>query len=76
MLKDVNYNLIHESAETSKFLARYDTYMKDSGDCKSCRQIWKTMKDHREQELEMLLDSLKECFDSGDISADEKRATA
>ena len=76
MLKDVNFDLFNQVAEISKFLSRYDTYMKDSSNCQPCQEAWRMMKDHREEELTMLLQAVKESMDSGSIQPDEESASA
>jgi hypothetical protein len=67
MLSNKNYNLIEAISVISQFLSRYDTYMKDSGDCEACRGIWTEMKNHREEELGKLLKELKAQMDQGKV---------
>ncbi len=76
MLKDVNFDLFAQVAEISKFLARHKKYVEDSRDCKTCEKIWHTMKEHREQELKMLLDAIKQNMEAGKIKSDEQRKAA
>lgn len=71
MLKDINFDLFNQVAEISKFLDRYDTYMQDSADCRSCQDVWKKMKEHREEELSMLLGAVKETINAGNIHPHE-----
>lgn len=75
MLKNVNYNIIEMISENSQTLHRIETYMKDSSDCRPCQEIWKKVRENREQELSMLMDQLKKQFDSG-MSPQEERAAA
>ena len=65
MLKNINYDLIETIAIISKCLYRYDTYIKDSADSKSCQELWSKFKEQREKELSMLLKELKNQIDSG-----------
>jgi hypothetical protein len=60
----------------SKSLYRYDTYMKDSADCKPCQEMWTRIKNHREEELKMLLRELKSEVEKGNFSPEEERAAA
>ena len=65
MLKNVNYNLVETIAIISQGLHRYETYMKDAAECKSCQEIWSKFKEQREKELAMLLKELKAHIDQG-----------
>jgi len=59
MLKNINYNLMETITILSKSLYRYDDYIKDAADCKSCQGLWLKFKEQREKELSMLLKELK-----------------
>jgi hypothetical protein len=76
MLNNCHYNLMEAITIISKSLYRYDTYMKDSADCKPCQEIWTRLKDHREEELKMLVKELESEVKSGQFSAQEERAAA
>jgi hypothetical protein len=65
MLKNVNYNLLETITIVSKSLYRYDTYIHDSENSKSGRELWTKFKAQREKELSMLLKELKNQIDSG-----------
>lgn len=67
MLKNINYNLMETITVLSKSLHRYDTYMKDAGDCKQCQDIWTRIADQRKQELSMLMKELKSHMDAGKV---------
>jgi len=68
MLKNIDYNIIETIAILSKSLYRYDTYIKDAGDCKSCQELWPKFKEQREKELSILLKELRAHIDAGSIS--------
>ena len=68
MLKNINYNLIETISIISRSLYRYDTYMKDASECKSCQEIWLKFKEQREKELSMLLKELKAHIDTGELT--------
>ncbi len=74
MLKDVNYDIIQMIAENSKALSRIDTYKKDSSDCNPCQNIWNKIRDNREQELDMLMNQLKQHVESGAHSREQRAA--
>jgi len=68
MLKDINYDLIETISIISKSLYRYDTYMEDASDCKACQDVWRKLKDNRQQELSMLMKELKAHIDTGKLT--------
>lgn len=74
MLNNCHYNLMEAITVISKSLYRYDTYMKDSSDCKPCQEIWTKIKNNREEELKMLIKELKSQMEKGQFSVEEKRA--
>ncbi len=74
MLKNVNYDLIDVIAEDSKTVFRIGTYLKDSAECKHCQDIWKKIKDNREQEMKWLMNELKNHMQSGMHAHEEKAA--
>lgn len=76
MLNNCQYNLMEAITIISKSLYRYDTYMKDSADCKPCQEIWTKIKDNREHELQMLVRELESQVKSGQFSFGEERAAA
>ncbi|MBW2011318.1 MAG: hypothetical protein JRI32_06680 [Deltaproteobacteria bacterium] len=65
MLKNINYDLLETITIISKSLYRYDTYIKDSAESKSCQEMWTKIKEQREKELSMLLKELKNQIDTG-----------
>ncbi len=67
MLKNHDYNLIETITIISKSLYRYDQYMKDldKEKCESCRKLWMQFKEHRERELKMLIEELKNHVETG-----------
>ena len=71
MLDNVNYNLIETISIISKSLHRYDQYIKDAGGCPPCEDLWKTFRDQREKELNMLMKELKTHFDKGAIKLEK-----
>lgn len=60
MLKNKDYNIIEMIAEDSKTLHRVDTYVADSKECGPCQEVWKKIRDNREQELADLMSLLRE----------------
>lgn len=68
MLENVNYNLIETISIISQSLHRYETYIKDASECKSCQEIWSKFKEQREKELSMLLREFRAHIDAGKIS--------
>jgi hypothetical protein len=63
MLKNATYNLMESATVISKGLYRYDQFQKDAKDCQHCQQIWQTMKQHDEEQLNRLLDHMKQHLD-------------
>jgi hypothetical protein len=47
----------------SKGLHRYDTFVKDAGDCQPCKEIWTQMKKADEEQLHRLMPHLKQHID-------------
>jgi hypothetical protein len=69
MLKNATYNLMETASVISKGLHRYDQFMKDARDCPDCQQVWTMMKQHDEQQLDRVVEHLKEHFDEEPRSA-------
>ena len=76
MLKNLDYNLIETISIISKSLHRYDTYLNDLDErgpatggpsCESCKAIWQKLKVHREKELNMLVNELKQHVSAGNL---------
>jgi len=65
MLKNINYNLMETITIISKSLYRYDTYMEDASECKSCQEIWSEIRTNRQKELKMMLKELKAHVEGG-----------
>jgi hypothetical protein len=65
MLENINYNLMETITIISKSLYRYDNYMIDASECKSCQEIWSEIRANRQKELKMILKELKAHVDSG-----------
>ncbi|MBM4440794.1 MAG: hypothetical protein FJ027_10250 [Candidatus Rokubacteria bacterium] len=63
MLKNPTYNLMETATVISKGLHRYDTFMKDAGDCAQCKEVWRQMKAADEQQLQRLVPHLKQHLD-------------
>ncbi len=63
MLKNPTYNLMETASVISKGLYRYDQFQQDARDCPQCQQIWTTMKQRDEQELNELLQHMKQHLD-------------
>ena len=40
MLKNATYNLMETASVISKGLHRYETFVRDSGECGHCKEIW------------------------------------
>ncbi len=76
MINNCHYDLIETISVISKSLARYDTYMKDCSGHESCRRIWTMIKNHREEELKMLLGELKSAVEAGEITVEEQEPVA
>jgi hypothetical protein len=73
MLDNATYNLMETAAHTSKGLHLYDTFKKDARGCKECEGMWDEMKRSDEQQLERVVNHLKEHFAGG---ADTKAKVA
>jgi hypothetical protein len=69
MLKNATYNLMEAAAVISKGLFRYEQFQQDAGDCQSCQQIWKMLKQHDEKQLEQLVQHLKQHLDKESAKA-------
>ncbi len=59
MLQNIHYDIMEEISNISKSLYRIDTYMKDSKQCGSCKQLWQNIKQEQEKELSMLVEEFK-----------------
>ena len=59
MLDNMNYNLIENVSIISKSLYRYETYIKDAAQCKSCQELWSKFEEQRKKELSLILKELK-----------------
>lgn len=68
MLENMNYNLIETVAIISKSLYRYETYIKDAAECKSCQELWSKFEEQRKKELSMVLKEIKAHIDGGTLS--------
>jgi hypothetical protein len=73
MLDNATYNLMETAAHVSKGLHRYETFKTDAQGCGDCARIWDEMKRTDEQQLERLVNHLKEHFARG-ASAKTKAA--
>ncbi len=60
MLKDATYNLMETASVMSKGLHRYETFLKDSGDCQQCKEIWNHMKRTDEELLQRIIPHMKQ----------------
>ena len=69
MLDNNTYNLMEDITILSKSLHRYDTYMKDAKDCKSCQDFWQKMRQQREEELGMYLTELRRHAEQGKLAS-------
>jgi len=63
MLKNPTYNLMETASVISKGLYRYDQFHKDAKDCQHCQQIWSTMKQRDEEQLQIVLRHMTEHLD-------------
>jgi hypothetical protein len=63
MLKNSTYNLMETASVISKGLFRYDQFMKDAKDCQQCQQVWQLMKQRDEEQLNRILDHMKQHLD-------------
>ena len=68
MLDNMNYNLIENISIISKSLYRYETYIKDAAQCKSCQDLWAKFEEQRKKELSMILKELKAHIDAGKLT--------
>jgi len=68
MLDNMNYNLIENVSIISKSLYRYETYIKDATQCKSCQELWSKFEEQRKKELSMILKELKAHIDAGKLA--------
>jgi hypothetical protein len=68
MLDNNTYNLMEDITVLSKSLYRYDTYIQDAKDCKSCQDFWKQMRQQREKELSMFLQELQKHASEGKLN--------
>ncbi|MCU0581176.1 MAG: hypothetical protein MUF26_01845 [Syntrophales bacterium] len=61
MLSDIDYDLMETITIIQKSLYRYESLMQnaDNSKCENCMKIWKTFRENREKELEVLLTELK-----------------
>lgn len=67
MLANIDYNLIQTISIISQSLYRYETYMEDASECKTCQEMWAKFKKQREKELSMLLKELKAHIAAGKL---------
>ena len=65
MLDNATYNLMETAAHISKGLHRYETFKKDAKECKECEGVWDEMKRFDEQQLERIVNHLKQHFTQG-----------
>ena len=63
MLKNTTYNLMETAAVLSKGLHRYDTFIRDSGDCQPCKDVWTQMKRADEEQLQKIVTHMREHLD-------------
>jgi hypothetical protein len=63
MLKNPTYNLMETAAVISKGLHRYDQFMKDAKDCQHCQQLWTMVKRRDEEQLNQVVDHLRQHFE-------------
>jgi hypothetical protein len=73
MLDNATYNLMETASHISKGLHRYETFKNDAHGCKECQGMWGEMKRTDEQQLERVVNHLKEHFARG---ADAKAKAA
>ena len=59
MLKNWNHDLVHQLSETSDSLWRMESYLKSSEGCKSCSDIWSTLRKDYEKHVEFMLVEIK-----------------
>jgi hypothetical protein len=70
MLKNINHNILETIVIISDSLYRYEEYIRDAEKCETCQELWPKFKEHRENELSMLLKELKKHIEGGLISFD------
>ena len=63
MLRNEIYNLMEAASVLSKGLYRYGECLEDAKDCPNCQQIWNYMRRTDEEQLQRLLNHLKQHFD-------------
>jgi hypothetical protein len=63
MLKNATYNLMETATVISKGLHRYETFVKDAGDCQHCKEIWNHMKRTDEELLQRLVTHMRQHLD-------------
>jgi hypothetical protein len=63
MLKNALYNLMETVTVISKGLHRYDTFVRDAGECQQCKDIWSQMKKADEEQLNRLVPHMKQHLD-------------
>jgi hypothetical protein len=62
MLDNATYNLMETAAQISKGLHRYETFKKDAKECKECAGIWDELRRSDEQQLQHIVNHLKQHF--------------
>ncbi|MBN2204001.1 MAG: hypothetical protein JW767_03160 [Thermoleophilia bacterium] len=69
MLKDVNCNMLEQTTQLSKSMARFDTYMQDArgAGCDQCVALWEDLRERHETELADLMQHLKAHIDAGKV---------
>ena len=60
MLSNATYNLMETASVVSKGLHRYQTFIKDCGDCAQCKEIWNQMKRADEELLQRIIPHMKQ----------------
>ena len=68
MLKNALYNLMETVTVISKGLHRYDTFIKDAGDCQQCKELWTQMKKADEDQLQRLVPHMKHHLDRDEMT--------
>jgi hypothetical protein len=74
MLKNATYNLMETATVISKGLYRYDTFIKDAGDCQQCKDLWTQMKRADEEQLQRIVPHIKQHLERDEGGA--KKAAA
>jgi len=63
MLQDHVYNLAMQLVEESKSLKRIkERYIEDAKGCADCEELWREMEKDKEEKVERLRKTLKECL--------------